>query len=250
MCLKQVLFTEIYWNIMASSNHLSLLTIIGVDFDLDYTPHFCRHYDNLGIDSWEVILQTNEKRYDLAQEAISFISRGRRCRFHLWDSEFDSRTKINAYNQILEGLEGWVLYADVDEFQEWPEKPKMKMKDGIVLGKMIDRFAPSFVPKELVKDQDIFEQFPVKAEFTKDVINAHWWKPCLFPAFYRFINSHDLAGVNYAFDFLIIIHHFKWTLTTKHKLQRRVERYRELGLHWKESAFALEQIIITNKSSL
>jgi len=228
---------------------LTLLNIVSIDFDYNYIEHFAKHYSQFDIDEWHIILQTNYKDSSTAARN-KFKEFHPNIFFYYWEGEFWStptgaggvKTKIDRFNEIIEGLEGFILLADIDEFHLYPTEPKLLLEEGVVGGIMYDRFKEDRLPGPL-KSGNIFKQFPIEDTYSKEVLEVWQHKPCLFHNSCRLINSHELVQYNEKVEYTtdIKIAHFKWTNTTKMKLIKRVETYYKKA-HWQESIKALKDI--------
>ncbi len=239
---------------------LNLLTCVGLDYDFDYITHFCKHYEQY-VDEWFVILQTNDKRYDLIEDAKRIFNLYGKCNFYIWDGEWTGPRKVDRYfeiNKSIKSDENYILFAEIDEFHEYLENPRDILKEKeYVFGEFVDRFSSKI--KNIEEDKSIFEQFPIERQYTK-TLGAGVFKPCLFHSKFILTTSHHLSidGNRYGWDNLnndnvlpndntktdeIKIHNFKWTYNTRDKLINRVKVFKKYDLkHWKESAQALREI--------
>lgn len=225
---------------------INLLNITSIDFDLKYIPHFCKYYLQFDINEWYIILQTNSNNsfIDSIKLFKSYIPK---VKLYIWNQEFDTRNKIKKFNNIIKGLDGYVMLADIDEYHQYIIPPHSCLTGNITWGIMIDRFKQGRTYGNIKNEgATLFEQFPVESNFSRKNLYTHYHKPCLFPSKYKLIGSHDLLDKDTKIIPIlengIKIAHFKWTDTTKDKLIKRIETYYPNNMHWQESVKALNQI--------
>ncbi|ETX12857.1 hypothetical protein OCH239_15645 [Roseivivax halodurans JCM 10272] len=152
------------------------LTCVGVQDDLTLLPHWLRHYLELGIAPERVIVILNAESADApgigaAREILK--AHGVVRPPEIWIAPYTSGTmwqqRAEAQTRIC-APEDWVLNADVDEFQRWPEPLTDCLARAAALGAdcvqgvMIDRLARDGTLAPVHPDPHIFEQFPLRGE--------------------------------------------------------------------------------------
>src|SRR5882672_7318406 len=101
---------------------MKLLVNISTDYHLNHLPHFLKHYFSLGVELF--ICGVHGNRFE---EAMAILDKYPRVvclatvqpfdgvAFELW------RLQFNAFREKHVNLDEWCLYADVDEFHEYPD---------------------------------------------------------------------------------------------------------------------------------
>lgn len=213
---------------------LNLLNVTSTEYDADLVRHFVEHYSQFNIDEWHIILHngSDQEQYEVAS---LYKSLRPNIRFHKWDGIFLSSEKVKLFNTVKNSFEGYVLLADVDELQEWPQEPKdMLLKQPVIGGYLVDRLPLEGKVKKVENSPNLFKQFPIESNVSYSITNGYKHKPCVFHKNYEIINSHDLRlyenPVYYTDSTMIRISHFKFTDTRKAKTQRRYTEYKQANL--------------------
>ena len=247
---------------------LHLLLCVGADFDCAYIPHLCRHYAP-AVDSWNVLLHSNElgqigehviEDAERSFESSLFnLSSDTALHTRVWRGEFGSFSKVDRLNDMIRERVPpgeWVIYVDADEFVESPDSLKPLLAqctaDGqtVVYGSMVDRFARDKEPYPILDEDDLFEKFPYREEYTKTSLKAWTHKPCLMKheGAPLLLNCHDYSGQSWS-DYrrsgrpVLTVWHFKWVESTREKLKYRLASFRRQGLGWwEETTIGLKDI--------
>tara|TARA_E500000318_G_scaffold112057_1_gene133750 strand:+ start:5993 stop:6709 length:717 start_codon:yes stop_codon:yes gene_type:complete len=235
--------------------NLNLLNVTSTEYDYDLVEHFVKHYSRFDIDNWYVILHRSTDREPHEARAF-FRSLKPNIRFIEWHDTFLSSEKIKLFNSIISSFDGYVLLSDIDELQQWKQEPKdVLLKQPVVGGNLIDRLPLNSLTKKVDTKVDIFEQFPVKSEISKNISRLYSHKACAFHKSYKLVNSHDLTlygdPVMYMDDPMIDIAHFRFTDKRLEKTQKRFKEYKKANaagfpVNYKES----EKLINYFKSKL
>lgn len=193
--------------------------------------HFIKHYKSIGIptENWKIVLHGEESK-ELDDNDIDYDI------VH----DYHSRLKMRAVNSFISTMDdGWLVYADLDEFFDYgtdlPSLIKSCNDTGseMVIGNFIERVAENFELKP-VTEEDVFKTFPIDA--TKEIWN-------IVPKGERntklmlvkitkdkkptFRNSHVLNQMEQfkPFDKQLTINHFRWSLYSRDCIRRKLFRY-------------------------
>lgn len=222
---------------------LHLLNVISTEHDCEYISHFCNHYKQYDIDTWNIVLHIPDGNKK-SEAYFMFKALYPNCNFHFWEEEFTSKRKIEIFNNIIEKLDGYILLADIDELQIWPAEPKdLVIKYGDVIGgELQDRFAENKLPKQVENTPSIFKQFPHKSNYIKEQLNQYTHKPCVFHSSYRLENSHDLLLCCEPVKYFVYLNiaHFPWNLKREEKAKQRIEAHKKDGGNYRESELILK----------
>ncbi len=154
---------------------VSLVSCVGVDGGVELLPAFLDHYADLGIppDNMHVILNASDvDSPGLADARVVLEERGVAAD-HVWIGPYHSLAMWNRRRELQQrqvGLAGWVVNADVDEFNVFPdglEPVIQELHDHGYLGvqaPMIDRIAADSSLPTVDPAMDPFEQFPQEGD--------------------------------------------------------------------------------------
>lgn len=227
---------------------IKMISYIGSKSGECLIRQFLNHYTRLGVDDFLIILHGEEgdPRLDAARGAL--------IDFGIKPVEetkvFSARRKQLRMLEILDshcGPDDWVLTADVDEFQVYPDElPRLlKRCDHLgyrfVPGKFVDRLAADGQLPQIVPDKSLWEQFPYVASVTSQISGGWSNKVVAMKGSMRIADggSHGLEyGVdghrNYAathrdshrYPAVAEVHHFKWDASL---VTRVDEKLRSIG---------------------
>lgn len=138
--------------------------------DCSLLPHFLKYYSEKGVDTFITIINGNEEFvYEVKEK-----SKGYNLVIDRVLPELDNWTKRDEdfTTEILYKYctpEEFIMLADLDEFHNIPNVNEMDLSNyDWVYSKMIDRFSENGKLNK-VNDTNLFEQFPVEKEYTKDM---------------------------------------------------------------------------------
>ena len=200
---------------------IKLICCIGLDYDTELIPHFCKHYSKYNIYSFHFILnklkdfeiKDYSKYFSNLPTTLPFI--GAKLSFEKWVGEFNSIDKIDKFNRIIKySNESHILLSDIDEFQQHTKS----ITSNYIWGNLLDRESSDSSPQK-VTSENIEVQFPITS-------NRSEWKntikPCVFPKSELLRSSHFIT-TEYKNEPLIDVHHYRWTNS---RLQKSKDRYR------------------------
>lgn len=138
--------------------------------DCALLPHFLKHYTALGVDTFITIITGDEgfvnefksraAGYNVIIDRIAPITSN-------W-TELDpvyTREILDKYCKPDE----WIMLADLDEFHVFEPEVDWNLDNyDYVASTMIDRFSADGKLNKIQDDIDLFEQFPVEREYTKE----------------------------------------------------------------------------------
>jgi hypothetical protein len=238
-----------------------LITCVSIDFDLDYLPHFVRHYSKLDIDEYRFILHSKEEIVqDVFLRLFENLFNDVKAEYALefWSGVFKYYDKVDRLNNLIEQQEEtYYVLADVDEFQIWPDSIKNSVisnKEEVVWGTLRDREAPEGINTYIDSNIDIDKQFPI-------ISNRSNWKPTLgikptaFNSSYTLEGCHDIVDVN-KFNAIeegaavIQVDHYRWNDKRLDKMMERHENYKSYNKEGftKDTSYVLSLYNVKHKS--
>lgn len=223
---------------------VSLVALIGVKSSPHLVSHFLRHYDALGITRFLIVLHAEAGDRRAAEVK-------RRLREHAVEpvmevQEYSARLKHAHCRTVVRRHcppQSWVVYADLDEFQLYPGGLTACLGEHerrgrwFVRGAMIDRLATGGELIEIQATPSIWEQFPICAPLTRDIIGAWHRKVCAARASVPIADggAHCIDyGLGLPSNYWMThhlprwhdkraeIHHFKWDATLPQRLHEKL----------------------------
>ncbi len=191
--------------------------------------HFIEHYTGLGVDA--ILLAAHETVYpDVLQCASGYPVNV----FPFQCNRFDCLQKHAIEKELVKQFgvcpDDYVIYCDIDEFQEYPapltEIVRIMDERGLwaLRGYFIDRLAADGRLATIRPEPNIFSQFPVRCRLSRNLLHA--WDQKIMLCRSRFDldsghhDTHNAQRDEVPIAGEYIVHHFKWT-------QGLVERIRE-----------------------
>lgn len=215
-----------------------LICCVSLDFDLDYLPHFAKHYGSLDIDEFKLIIQSGvpiEKEKVLEQIRPLLGTIYLKSSFTFWEGVFHFIPKTEKFNEII-STSGERIYVltDIDEFQVWENSIYSTFHQNIgkvVWGRVRDRESPDKTLIKIDKDIDIDKQFPLYTN------RSNWpdslsYKPVAFSNSFYIGSPHELLGLVKFKDIdsgatVIPIDHYRWNDSRIPKIMLRKKTYGE-----------------------
>lgn len=199
----------------------------------DILPHWCDHYDRLGVDGLVIGVAR-----DMSTPAINSIAgEARLPRFFYcadWLGE-DADECHRAHGCRMAGAThaDWILHTDVDEFQTWPPDVQVRafLEDADRMGRrafvapLVDRVTADGTLAALKPlPESIFDQYPTVTDFTVRYgdTNAKL-VAARFGA--RIVGGHH-ASADTPMHFVpgLMVHHFKWRAGIVERLTEWLEQ--------------------------
>jgi hypothetical protein len=230
--------------------NIFLTVTIGSDYTL--LRKFLKYYTNLGINKFLPILNTPDTtpQVILQEHGINISD--------IWIEPFSEQAKQYHEREVILRYctdNDWVVYADLDEFQQYP----MELKNHIryceennidfLEGKLIDRVSSTGKLREIISHRTLEEQFPLKGYITKNLLKA-WDKKIVIArgklivggGHHVFLDRATYKPLSYKsilneHSYGIEVHHFKWD----DKLLNRMQSY--LNLRDKSLFFWKKEIV-------
>lgn len=154
-----------------------LATCFSLDFDLPLLSHFIKHYIDLGIPPENFLFVLNVfKNKENLNKGMKILDSFGIFPKDIWCYEYESEEKWQRVHMILNKHvtpQDWVIHPDSDEFHEYPSELKTVLnicdskQANAIQGFLIDRLSENGKVKEIKEDENIFDQFPSKANLTK-----------------------------------------------------------------------------------
>ena len=218
---------------------------IGVDYGNDMLNHFINHYKGLGIENFNLILNTNSDSKANLFEAIDILRLHDLAPVHIDIGKSFIDAKLKAIEFFTDDLpeNSWIMYADSDELHAFQDNlPTMldfcsQNALNVIKGRFVDRVHQTRTFAAISRTKNIWEQFPLTADISK-LSGCCNKKVMLYKnnlkikgeGFHGIANStRDL--VNF-FPYFQEVHHFKWTQEVLKKLQHRITLQKDRGLKW------------------
>jgi hypothetical protein len=227
---------------------IHLVSNVGCKANPLLIESFLQHYARLGVDQFLIVLHGQEGDPRLEQARAMLDAHG--IQPVLESPIFSTPLKLERLRDIFESHvapEDWVLSADVDELQVYPEElPTLLQRCdqagySFVRGGFVDRVAPDGQLPPMAPDRSLWEQFPYGASVTAQVTGGWPLKVCALKGWRRLAEggSHTLDyGADgfrnytathrdpYGYPTPVEIHHFKWEAGL---LQRTQEKTAGVG---------------------
>jgi len=227
---------------------------------IGWLPQFVNHYRALGVDEFHLsihfetgtskdcIIEATARAEQLLDDCGVPLTAVLVCPF----DAMATRAHHDLVQAQVSRPDDWNVWADIDEFQVWPDDLKSLVRYAscheqvFFRGEMIDRISedgslPVFDPQK-----PIWSQFPRKCHLTRDVAKGLTQKiacslaPLKLNPGNHFVIDDSLLNPNAN---VIEISHFKWDASVVMRLQRRLlPDFRERCPWWTESKNLLEHI--------
>jgi hypothetical protein len=226
---------------------------------IHWLPQFISHYQELGVDDFHVSLHfeagtPTPRMAENTARAQAFLETCRIALSSVLICAYDAMQTRAHHDRIQAQLsrDDWVIWADVDEFQVWPDEMKSLVRHASAhdqeyfRGEIIDRISEDGTLRKFDPDESIFTQFPKRCYLTRDIANAPTRKVACSRALIKITPGNHYA-VNDSLlkhhESVIEVHHFKWDASVLTRLRRRLEPdWRERCPWWTESKKLVDQI--------
>ena len=227
------------------SRPIRLVACVGVKSNPHLLSHFLEHYHGLGVDEFLVVLhaEPGDARADDA-----------RRRLERWGvrpvreiAEYSARLKRDHCAEVVRRYcepQSWVVYADLDEFQIYPDGLHAALDEHerrgrrFVRGRLVDRLAPGGALIDIQPEPTLWEQFPLSLPLTRDLVGGWDRKVCAARACVPIADGGAHAvrrGYTPRWDYRLThylprigerridIHHFKWDSTLPQRVREKLE---------------------------
>lgn len=206
---------------------MKLLFIVWSLQDFNLMKRFFNHYRCLGVTEFYCIFHTygmeDKKIYNYVKQNAKIV--------HHWDepytTEWETKLKNKYKREISDYEDEWIWVVDADEFVDVSQdfiREVLSSDSNYVNGWMIDRFSPDGLIKPT--DDNVFEQFPLRAFYTRFKLNGSASKITLTRAFvilgtghhvvlnelydYGLTDKRELKPFNRDEDTWVEVAHIKW----------------------------------------
>jgi hypothetical protein len=227
---------------------------------IDWLPQFVDHYTRLGVDEFHLSVHFEP---DTPRERIAHSTARAEKLLKPFDKTltavlvcpYDAHATRSHHDELQSQIacqDDWILWADIDEFQVWPDEMRFLLKCAArrrvdyFRGEIIDRVSEDGSLTIFNPHTSIWSQYPRKCHITRDVANAPTQKVACSKVMIKIT-----PGNHYAIDHLLLkcdvslieVHHFKWDASVVNRLKRRVlPDWRQRCHWWTESQALLEHI--------
>jgi len=234
-----------YYHAIVVTHTIRLVACIGTQSNPFLVSHFMHHYRALGVGEFLIVLHSD--RADRRDAEV-------RARLHACGiqpareiQQYSARLKHQHCQEVVRHYcepDSWVIYADLDELQVYPGglipylDERERRGHSFARGSLIDRLAPNGELIELQAQPSLWEQFPICAPVTREIVGGWDHKVCAARACVPIVDggSHSVsygygAQWNYWLTHVrprwrerrVEIHHFKWDSTLPHRVRNKLE---------------------------
>jgi len=224
---------------------IRLAACVGIKSSPHLLTHFLEHYRRVGIDEFLLVLhaERGDPRADAARQrlAAAGVQPVREV------EQYSATLKLTYLTELVGRHcepQSWVVYADLDEFQLYPDGLRSHLgwceRRGhrFVRGRLVDRLTTDGTLAEIQTHPSLSEQFPRSTSVTRAVLGGWDRKVCAAKATvplgdggahtvrYGHARRWDYWLTHYAprwGDRRIAIHHFKWDATLPQRVREKVE---------------------------
>jgi hypothetical protein len=237
---------------------LHLITTLD-ESRIEWLPQFLAHYRELGVERIHLSLHFEPRvtalvKRQRTEQAVALAAAFGVDLAAVLVCVYDSyvlRTHHNQLQSQIPQASDWIVWADIDEFQIYPDRlPSLidaAERSGIDYfgGLFVDRTTedgslPAFDP-----GRPIWSQFPRQSQITRDLTTACTEKVVCARSRVRLtpgnhaVCDQSLAGR----QALVEVHHFKWDASVVPRLRRRLTpQWQERCYWWEESRDFLNHI--------
>lgn len=234
-----------------------IITTIGKDLTL--LEKWIYYYSILigGRNDFHFIINNDEKYKEIKNKIESLLIdyNHDRVNFYKMSGEFSETKKIELERSIASTINGYILYADLDEFIYFPGGLDNRLKlmhsfgESYIEGRMIDRVANDGYLIEYDNNKFLEDQFPIGCDITKSICGG--WNKKIVLAYSKLL----VGGGHHVFEneveynntkaqpyndemspwsYGVEIHHFKWNSNIENKMKTQLE-YKDESLNaWKD----------------
>jgi len=231
-------------NLKKARPKIKLVSYLGVNSNLVMIKNFFDHYSRLGVEEYLIVLHAPSGNKQLA--AVEQLMKSHKVVPWRIVDTFSAALKFERLDKMVAeetSDDDWILYADVDELQVYPDILAKFLEQcdeqgySFVRGVFADRIAEDGKLVEMTPGASIWEQFPYVAPVTATISGGWDRKVCAAKGWRRVADggSHALGyGVDGARNYrctardpsghpqTINIHHFKWDATLKSRLHGKL----------------------------
>ena len=226
---------------------MSITLFSGIGTDLRLLQPFLAHYRRLGVD--RIFLAVHLRRHEPATVALvtEMATQFDAVVDSVWiDAGLNHRRRYDERLAMIRrrcAPSDWALLADLDEFQHYDcgleaaVRHCERTSSDYVVGTIVDRIAiDGGFP--VLQPNDLWNQFPLECELTRNVLKAAVTKVGVFRAGVHVGPGHHAVLPSCAAsacpldDVHAEFHHFKWDSTVVERLRQRREEVRGEGWDW------------------
>ncbi|MDE0837839.1 MAG: glycosyltransferase family 2 protein [Kiritimatiellae bacterium] len=225
---------------------IKLLSVMG-SASARLVPFFVAHYRQFGVERFCVTLHYEEGQEEGRDLALSHLRGAGVEPLNVWRGPFEHDKKeqylASMRSEQAEG-EDWWVYADTDEFHEFPVRLAtlraqcLRTEKRYVMGRWIDRLADGGALPEIDPNMDLYRQFPWATHLSMSLGGKSFdatTKLCFVGSDIVPSNSgfHRPKDRNWREDpdcwpGLIACNHFKWDQSVKLRLKQRISEWSEV----------------------
>jgi hypothetical protein len=241
------------------SRKIYVITTVG--FDNQLLPKFLQYYSLFNPKNILIIVN-DSKDSDLFENVKNICKSYKHlCILQEWDEGFSEDGKLKQERLLLskhvKSHNDWIVYADLDEFQQYPKNIRASIKNAerigfdYLEGRMIDRISITGKLDKFCKTIPLEMQYSIGGFITKELLKG-WDKKIVCAKANRILGGGHHVFINHngvyfnghktetyyeemaPHSFGIKIHHFKWNSFTVEKLKKELTFGHESLKAWRE----------------
>lgn len=232
-------------NVLNENTKVWLLAAIGADIKL--LPQFMKHYKKLGIDNYIIVLNAKSMEDPIIESTQIILDQYDTKIAKIWTEPFTENTKVEYERETILKMcdkQDWIIYADMDEFHEYPYDLKYMLayceKNGYtyMIGEVLDRIGAGGKLVDFNPDLPVEEQFPVGCHITRNFLNACTREVVAARTkHYVYHGHHGILDENSGWlmqkehllkqkpPFDIVVNHYKWDTSVIPRMKQVMDEY-------------------------
>lgn len=243
------------------NERIKLLGVFGAS-SASLVPFFVQHYRSFGVQEFCITLHFDagqERERDLA---LGYLRDAGIEPVNVWEGPFVHETK----GHYLETMRAdhaedgvWWVYADTDEFHEFPLHLRLlrleclRLNKKYVMGRWVDRVADDGALPPIDTQRDLYAQFPWATHLSLSLGGKSFYattKLCfvaedVFPSNTGFHRPKDRSWRDdpHCWPGIIATNHFKWDQSVRQRLQSRITEWDDVPNSVQEATNVEEHLI-------
>ncbi len=215
---------------------MNLICLLDVNENEYLIKHFIKYYSQIGVNNFMFVL--NYKNKDILKFTNIFkLLTDNKCNVVdtiLGEIDFYKHQNYvdNELRKKVLKTEEWCILADIDEFVELSKNFICSLNENThfdyVEGVFVDKIAKNGNLTEIKEEEDLFEQYPLKTNISKDICKAIYSKIPLLKTKVNVTAGHHWIESNTEdklekYEKIIDVSHFKWNADLLRKIEQRIK---------------------------
>lgn len=235
--------------------------ICNIESRVEILPHFIKYYLHLGVTKFIFGIWRGESNpnWEMIRMVLNNLNVD-----YIMEKSFDDIVYCGKYDSYYQNFikdkyinaDEWYILCDLDEFHDiFPyisfEELLLDLKTepcDYIQSILVDRITyDGTIPHNINSQIDIFQQFPISCNITKNICNG-WCQKVIMQLGKHTIETghHNCCGDVKKFSKIFVTYHFKWVGDIINTLKYRYETYKELKLSWYIESYNMYQYLITH----